>query len=398
MGITEEQAKYPGFAGAPLRGVSRFLAASSVILALACSSRSGDWEDGSWAIPEPEPEVTECDDSASALPAKFAWVDAPRPPQDWYWETSFAAGEYFYYLIPDMLTSFDPGTGEFRAMDLAPPEIVAQARGWGRPVVGEGHVLIPSGRDLFLLDLERERWHVTGLPEEVGRSDFEWVHFTGKEFLLWGGADSAALRYSNGVYFEPVERSFRTAPAYAPAVREEGVSDHTTQLYGRDSVWTSEGLVVVSSETDVDLTVRLLRRDDVWESRSAPAGIPARSHYSLLAAGNLVYMTVLFEEISPLHIYDAATDRWTRSSPPDASPFPGVLLGDWLYFPHARCGGTAYHPRTDQWLPLSGFPGDSTVFFPQVAGASLILPTMRDSGKSYREGFYIATPRPPQID
>jgi len=243
----------------------------------------------------------------------------------------------------------------------------------------------------FLYDRVALEWQQVVEPADL--SVGEAVHWTGNEFLFWGGAryqtnnpngvlqpDTPGERFYDGALFDPLTGAWRAVPQARPP---------DSYLWGEGgpsvaSVWTSVGLFVWG--TTVDRTAAWGAIFDVeamaWEDLEVGADAPAilESH-QLRSMADAVYLyggrsagTEPGTFSRRMWRYSLAGSAWTEVPVPEwADPMNGTVVEDKLAFVGRCAGGDLFDPATDTWTPLAVDGAPPSTGVPRGAGSFLTV-------------------------
>lgn len=238
-----------------------------------------------------------------------------------------------------------------------------------------------------LFDRELGLWFEVNRPDELHSSAVS--HWTGSEFLKWGGSytasgtyqletDTEMVAYYDGSLFNPETREWRALP---PA-REDV---HFPWNWGHggpslNSVFTSHGLFVWGTNPERSgnwgaiFDVDAMQWTELETSKDLP---PLRTEHQLLTVGDDVYLfggkTSDGERSRRIFRYDTKTKVWTEIDVPSwADPRTGAVVDDKLVFLGQCENGARYDPVTDTWDALAG-NGPPSLGVPRAAGSFLTV-------------------------
>jgi hypothetical protein len=299
-----------------------------------------------------------------AAAAVFAWQlshpkQAPKPPRPVAVEPV------------DLAAELGPGWTELPA----PPEVRSGAATawtgsqllvWGGYVF-EGSGDKPASDDGFLFDGASRSWRSLPPSPLSGRS-LAASAWTGREFLVWGGADLNTYpyeSYADGAAFDPSTGRWRTLPL-AP-------------IDGRApmSVWTGKELIVWGTAVRVDDRPRdgaaYNPTTDTWR-RIAEASIELTDATAVWTGDEMLVFGAALHggnvpetETAVGAAYDPKQDTWRELPPSELSPqastaaWTGREMVVWDYLN----GTAAYDPTTDTWRELPRVPIDDYECTPQ---------------------------------
>lgn len=241
-----------------------------------------------------------------------------------------------------------------------------------------------SKNTLALLDLETSSWRVAEPSSQLSPRSEASLHWTGSEFLIWGGyvapnnevvfqSDTILESLSDGALYDPERNSWRTVPpAWDPGKHTFG----TNPPQGRgSSVWTPQGLFVCGSDAPETATRAALFEPETGDWRYfEPSQSPSpRRHFQLSHHKGKVYLLGGYPSEVPLGDISATdeaprelwrfsldTGQWERLEVPDYADLQGAsgeCIGDRLVLLGHRCAaGALFDESKSEWHAISGQP------------------------------------------
>lgn len=177
-----------------------------------------------------------------------------------------------------------------------------------------GNAVGTSREMAFEYDIAANRW--TKLPRSpLSFRKGSAVQWTGRELLVWGGADyekGGARALGDGAAYDPVTRTWRTLPP-APMHASAGAA----------SVWTGSQMLVWGgskhpgggSDSEVGDGAAYNPATNTW-ARITPSPLPATTDPAAVWTGHeMLVFTSTYQQTNDVAAYDPASDRW-RSLPP----------------------------------------------------------------------------------
>jgi|GEM_PF-1427694 len=280
-------------------------------------------------------------------------------------------------------------------------------------------------RRFVLLDRSGTTWKLFDPPAEYGNRGATSLYWTGSEFLLWGGVrddadvlpddDTFVENLADGALFDPVNETWRMAPAARPPVGfRNGDGDARFQLA---STWTPDGLLVWGTNADETAPFLALYSpsDDQWTELEATGSPPLRVRHELVYGDGHVY---LFSGDQPelargpgrdeafwdMWRLDIAKLEWQEITVPTfvdlyhpqtgVPPRPSAAWVDGtLLVSGSVCTGVAiYDPETDSWTRSSiegGPPAGGTAY---SVGGELYLNAVSYSTSQSTDTVWIFSP------
>lgn len=288
--------------------------------------------------------------------------------------------------------SVDP-VGDLRA---APGYVLS----WGlhevTPSDAPNGTLYVWSKKIALLDRANAHWSEFEPPVAFRRRYMADGFWTGSEFLVWGGQmaderveergyepDSVVRNLYDGVFFNPVEKTWRMMPPMRPDSEHVFKDDEHQDLV--KGVWTDAGFFVWGLDADAKKPygALYLANEDRWTELETKGGPPGRTwSHQLVADGDDVY---LFNgetkggrgPYRDLWRYSLSKESWTEIDVPRAADLQmGAMVEGRLVFAGYCPSSMLYQPTRDEWEFISseGTPNYEQLGHSShlaVAGASL---------------------------
>lgn len=222
-----------------------------------------------------------------------------------------------------------------------------------------------------LLDRTAGTWTTMAAPD-LQTHLYSTIHWTGEEFLLFGGVESHSdspkttdetefTSQYDGLFFDPEVGQWRELPpAREPAEHVYGINPPGGQTA---AAWTNRGLFVWGLTPDQSGTWGRLfdANEEVWRDVSLDSGPVRLRGHRLLTVGDDVFVhggTLLgdppAESQRRMWRYSLSDDTWEEIDVPSfADPFKGTVVGGKLAFIGHCAAGSLFDPAANEWQVLS---------------------------------------------